>query len=233
MLTLETAQITQGSFTLHADLTLAPAQTYAVIGPSGAGKSTLLGALCGFIPLRSGRLLWQGKDITQAAPGARPMTMLFQDNNLFPHLSVMQNVGLGLRPDLRLGTAEQTRVHEALDRVGLQGMAARKPAELSGGQQSRVALARVLVQARPLVLLDEPFAGIDPLSISDIRDLVKDLKTRGIGVLITDHNVRETLGICDRAYILNEGQMLTEGRPEQIISNPDVKRVYLGQDFSM
>ncbi|HBR42778.1 MAG TPA: thiamine ABC transporter ATP-binding protein, partial [Sulfitobacter pontiacus] len=123
MLTLETAQITQGSFTLHADLTLAPAQTYAVIGPSGAGKSTLLGALCGFIPLRSGRLLWQGKDITQAAPGARPMTMLFQDNNLFPHLSVMQNVGLGLRPDLRLGTAEQTRVHEALDRVGLQGMA--------------------------------------------------------------------------------------------------------------
>lgn len=230
MLTLETAQITQGSFTLHADLTLAPAQTYAVIGPSGAGKSTLLGALCGFIPLRSGRLLWQGKDITQAVPGVRPMTMLFQDNNLFPHLSVMQNVGLGLRPDLRLGTAEQTRVHEALDRVGLQGMAARKPAELSGGQQSRVALARVLVQARPLVLLDEPFAALGPALRNEMLDLVQDLVTEtGAGLIMVTHAPEDVRRIADRVIFVADGLAQAPQATAELMDNPPAAlRAYLG-----
>ncbi|UOA22097.1 Thiamine import ATP-binding protein ThiQ [Sulfitobacter pontiacus] len=230
MLTLETAQITQGSFTLHADLTLAPAQTYAVIGPSGAGKSTLLGALCGFIPLRAGRLLWQGKDITQAAPGARPMTMLFQDNNLFPHLSVMQNVGLGLRPDLRLGSAEQTRVHEALDRVGLQGMAARKPAELSGGQQSRVALARVLVQARPLVLLDEPFAALGPALRNDMLDLVAALaaETKAALIMVT-HAPEDVRRIADQVIFVEAGTAHPPQPAAALMDNPpDALRAYLG-----
>ena len=230
MLTLETAQITQGSFTLHADLTLAPAQTYAVIGPSGAGKSTLLGALCGFIPLRSGRLLWQGKDITQAAPGARPMTMLFQDNNLFPHLSVMQNVGLGLRPDLRLGTAEQTRVHEALDRVGLQWMAARKPAELSGVQQSRVALARVLVQARPLVLLDEPFAALGPALRNDMLDLVAALaaETKAALIMVT-HAPEDVRRIADQVIFVEAGTAHPPQPAAALMDNPpDALRAYLG-----
>lgn len=230
MLTLETAQITQGSFTLHADLTLAPAQTYAVIGPSGAGKSTLLGALCGFIPLRSGRLLWQGKDITQAAPGVRPMTMLFQDNNLFPHLSVMQNVGLGLRPDLRLGTAEQTRVHEALDRVGLQGMAARKPSELSGGQQSRVALARVLVQARPLVLLDEPFAALGPALRNDMLDLVAALaaETKAALIMVT-HAPEDVRRIADQVIFVEAGTAHPPQPVAALMDNPpDALRAYLG-----
>ncbi len=178
MLTLETAQITQGSFTLHADLTLAPAQTYAVIGPSGAGKSTLLGALCGFMSAQYWQAAVAGHRHHPSAPGARPMTMLFQDNNLFPHLSVMQNVGLGLRPDLRLSTAEQTRVHEALDRVGLRGWLPANLPSLSGGQQSRVALARVLVQARPLVLLDEPFAALGPALRNDMLDLVAGSRRR-------------------------------------------------------
>ena len=230
MLTLETAQITQGSFTLHADLTLAPAQTYAVIGPSGAGKSTLLGALCGFIPLRSGRLLWQGEDITQAAPGVRPMTMLFQDNNLFPHLSVMQNVGLGLRPDLRLSTAEQTRVHEALDRVGLQGMAARKPAELSGGQQSRVALARVLVQARPLVLLDEPFAALGPALRNDMLDLVAELAAEtGAALIMVTHAPEDVRRIADQVIFVEGGTAQAPQPAAALMDNPpDALRAYLG-----
>ncbi len=143
MLTLENLRITQGDFTLAADMMIAPERAYAVIGPSGTGKSTLLGALCGFIPLTQGKIMWQGKDITHAAPGARPMTMLFQDNNLFPHLTVLQNVGLGLRADLRLSEPQKAQVETALVRVGLSKMAGRKPGALSGGQQSRAALARV------------------------------------------------------------------------------------------
>jgi len=202
-----------------------------VIGPSGAGKSTLLGALCGFIPLSTGRLLWQGTDITQAAPGARPMTMLFQDNNLFPHLSVMQNVGLGLRPDLRLSTAEQTRVHEALDRVGLQGMAARKPAELSGGQQSRVALARVLVQARPLVLLDEPFAALGPALRRDMLDLVNALRRdTGMTVVMVSHDPADARRVADCTAFLHDGGIADFGPTASLLDNPDVPALaeYLG-----
>ena len=131
MLKLENAQITQGNFRLSADFTLEPARNYAVIGPSGSGKSTLLAALCGFIPLSKGRMLWNGTDITATAPGARPMTMLFQDNNLFPHLSVLQNVALGLRPDGRISATEKTVVMDALARVDLSDHLQAKPGALS------------------------------------------------------------------------------------------------------
>ena len=162
MLRLERAVIRNGAFTVEADLEIAPGRRLAVIGPSGAGKSTLIEGIAGFLPVETGRITWQGRDITDAAPGARPVAMLFQDGNLFPHLDVAQNVGLGIRPDLKLDAAERARVAEAIARVGLEGLAGRKPAALSGGQQSRAALARVLVQNRPLLLLDEPFAALGP-----------------------------------------------------------------------
>ena len=153
MLTFEGVALLQGTFRLSVDLTIGPSVT-AVIGPSGAGKSTLLAAAAGFLLPGAGRLLYGSEDITALAPGQRPISMLFQDHNLFPHLTVRQNVGLGLKPNLRLTAAEGAVVREALARVGLSEHADRKPGTLSGGQQSRVALARVLVADRPTVLLD-------------------------------------------------------------------------------
>ena len=163
MLRLEGIQIRSGDFTLRADWQVEAGARVAVIGPSGAGKTTLLEAIAGFRDLAAGRIFWDGRDISRDAPGARPIAMLFQDGNLFPHLSVAQNAGLGLRPDLRLTPAQWGRVRQALARVGLEGLEMRRSAELSGGQQSRAALARVLLQSKPLLLLDEPFAALGPV----------------------------------------------------------------------
>ena len=173
MLTCERLELRQGPFLLTADVTFDGGQIIALIGPSGAGKSTLLAAIAGFLEPTAGRILWDAQDLTGVAPGARPMSMLFQDNNLFPHLTAAQNVSLGLRPDLRLATAENKAVDVALADVGLEGFGLRKPSALSGGQQSRVALARVLVANRPLVLLDEPFAALGPALKEEMLDLVK------------------------------------------------------------
>ncbi len=230
MLTLEDIQITQDDFALTADMSIAPGQKYAVIGPSGAGKSTLLGGICGFIPVTRGRLLWQGRDITTAAPGARPMTMLFQDNNLFPHLSVLQNVGLGLRPDLRLTPDETAQVQAALARVGLAELAQRKPGALSGGQQSRAALARVLVQARPLVLLDEPFAALGPALRAEMLDLVSELVTETKAALImVTHAPEDVRRIADQVIFVLNGAAQPPQPAAALMENPPPElQAYLG-----
>lgn len=230
MLRLEDALIVQDDFQLRADLTLEPARNYAVIGPSGAGKSTLLAAICGFVPLTSGRLLWEGRDLTDAAPGARPMTMLFQDNNLFPHLSVLQNVALGLRPDLRIGAAERERVMDALARVGLTEYAQVKPGNLSGGQQSRVALARVLVQARPLVLMDEPFAALGPALRNEMLDLLKDtIALTGAAMVMVTHAPEDVRRIADEVIFVEGGHAQAPRPAAALMDNPPPElRAYLG-----
>jgi len=230
VLKLEQALIVQDDFRLLADFTLEPARNYAVIGPSGAGKSTLLAAVCGFVPLASGRLLWDGRDITQDAPGARPMTMLFQDNNLFPHLDVLQNVGLGLRPDLRIGTAERDKVMEALARVGLADYTNAKPGNLSGGQQSRVALARVLVQARPLVLLDEPFAALGPALRNEMLDLLKDtIAQTGAAMVMVTHAPEDVRRIADEVIFVEGGQAQAPRPAAALMDDPPPElRAYLG-----
>ena len=230
MLKLEQALIVQDDFRLLANFTLEPARNYAVIGPSGAGKSTLLAAVCGFVPLASGRLLWDGRDITQDAPGARPMTMLFQDNNLFPHLDVLQNVGLGLRPDLRIGTAERDKVMEALARVGLADYTNAKPGNLSGGQQSRVALARVLVQARPLVLLDEPFAALGPALRNEMLDLLKDtIAQTGAAMVMVTHAPEDVRRIADEVIFVEGGQAQAPRPAAALMDDPPPElRAYLG-----
>lgn len=230
MLTLEGATIRQGDFSLTADMTLAPGQKYAVIGPSGAGKSTLLSALCGFTPLDQGRLIWNGQDITNVAPGGRPMTMLFQDNNLFPHLTVFQNVGLGLRPDLRLSTADKDTIRDALHRVGLSDHAHKRPSELSGGQQSRAALARVLVQARPLVLLDEPFAALGPALRNEMLDLVQDLiaEIKATLIMVT-HAPDDVRRIADQVIFVEGGRAHAPEPAGVLLDNPPPElRDYLG-----
>ena len=230
MLRLEGARIAQGVFVMEADMTFEPGQKYAVIGPSGAGKSTLLNALCGFVPLAAGRLSWQGKDITDAAPGARPMTMVFQDNNLFPHLSIAQNVGLGARPDLRLSADEKERVANALARVGLKDHMSKKPGALSGGQQSRAALARVLVQAQPLVLLDEPFAALGPALRNEMLDLVQELvRETGAALIMVTHAPQDVRRVADQVVFVADGRAEAPQPAAGLMDNPPpALKDYLG-----
>jgi thiamine transport system ATP-binding protein len=230
MLRLENAVLVQGDFRLQADMTLEKGQKYAVIGPSGAGKSTLLAAMCGFLALTEGRLSWDGVDIAAVPPGARPMTMLFQDNNLFPHLTVTQNVGLGVRPDLRLDAEDRDKVRVALARVGLAEHADKRPAALSGGQQSRVALARVLVQARPWLLLDEPFAALGPALRNEMLDLVQDLVAEtGAGLIMVTHSPEDVRRIADQVIFVAEGRAEAPQPAAALMDNPPPElRAYLG-----
>lgn len=230
MLKLEDCVIGNGDFTLHADLGVAAGDSVAVIGPSGAGKSTLLEAIAGFRPLVRGRLRWGAADLTELPPGRRPVAMLFQDGNLFPHLTAMQNVGLGLRPNGRLSAQDEAEAKAALARVGLSGMEARKPAALSGGQQSRVALARVLVQRRDLLLLDEPFAALGPSLKAEMLDLVQELVAEsGSTLMMVSHDPADARRICEHAILVAQNTALPPRATSELLDNPPpVLRDYLG-----
>lgn len=206
MLEFDKTVIANGPFRVSADWSVAPGSRIALIGPSGAGKTTILSAIAGFLPVVAGALRWQGRDLAPLPPGDRPVSILFQDENLFPHLTVAQNVGLGLRPALRLDAAERARVSAALARVGLAGFDTRLPAELSGGQQSRVALARVLLRARPLLLLDEPFAALGPALKSAMLDLVAEIcDETGATLLMVSHDPDDARRICPLTSLVVEG----------------------------
>jgi len=230
MLTLEQIVLRVGAFTLRADLSVTQGRKVAVVGPSGAGKSTLVAAIAGFLEPEAGRITWKGQDLTRAAPGERPVAMLFQDGNLFPHLTVEQNVGLGIRPRLRLTTAEQARVQQALARVGLKGMGPRKPAHLSGGQQSRAALARVLVQDKALILLDEPFSALGPALKLDMLDLVAALADEvGATLIMVTHDPVDARRIADQVILVADGVALPPQETSELLDNPPpVLRDYLG-----
>lgn len=230
MLRLEDVGITQGDFTLHADAVVAQGARVAVIGPSGAGKSTLLGALAGFIPISAGRILWDGQDIAARAPSARPLSIVFQDNNLFPHLSAFENVALGISPALRLTSADRARVTDALARVGLAGMAGRRPAQLSGGQQGRVALARVLLQGKPLVLLDEPFSALGPALKAEMLALLAEICTEtGATVLMVTHDIADARAIAPETLLVADGRAEGPFPTADLLANPpESLRAYLG-----
>ncbi|WP_420557271.1 ATP-binding cassette domain-containing protein [Roseovarius sp.] len=230
MLKLDAATIRNGSFTLAADLTVPERATVAVIGPSGAGKSTLIEGIAGFLPVTEGRITWQGADITDQPPGARPVAMLFQEENLFPHLTLAQNVGLGLSPNLRLPPADRTRVTQALDRVGLADMDARKPGELSGGQRSRAALARVMLQDKPLLLLDEPFAALGPALRMEMLDLVAEIaRETGATLLMISHAPEDARRITEQAILVADGTAHTPRPTADLLDDPPpVLRDYLG-----
>ncbi|MGC3940520.1 ATP-binding cassette domain-containing protein [Roseobacter sp. EG26] len=230
MLKLEDVVMSQGNFALKAGFSVEPGRKTAVIGPSGAGKSTLLGAIGGFLPLRGGKLWWRNQNITHAAPGERPIAMLFQDNNLFPHLSIAKNIGLGIRPDLKLSASDQDRIGKALERVGLREMVDRKPGELSGGQQSRAALARVLVQNRPVILLDEPFAALGPALRYEMLDLVHDLSNEtGATLLMVTHDPQDVRRIADDVIFVEGGRAEAPQPAAALLENPPpALRAYLG-----
>lgn len=229
MLTLENAQIDLGDFQLSADLTVPQGARVAVLGPSGAGKSTLLAAIAGFQTLAQGQVSWQGQRMADT-PAARPISMVFQDNNLFPHLTVAQNVGLGFRPDLKLSMDEKTRVDQALDRVGLAGMGARKPGQLSGGQIARVALARVLLRDRPLLLLDEPFGALGPALKTEMLGFAAELLDEtGATLLMVSHDPQDAREICDQVVLVANNVAHPPVATDEIFANPpEVLRDYLG-----
>jgi thiamine transport system ATP-binding protein len=230
MLRFDGVVIAQGDFRLSADFSVPGGARVAVLGPSGAGKSTLLGALAGFVPLASGRITWNGGDLGRLAPGARPLSILFQDNNLFPHLDVAQNVGLGLRPDLRLSRDDAARVEAALGRVGLGGMGARRPAELSGGQAGRVALARVLLRARPVLALDEPFAALGPALKAEMLALVAGIAAdTGATLLMVSHDPKDARALCDSTILVADGRASPPAPTADLLDNPPpALRRYLG-----
>ena len=218
-------------------LTLDAGEVVGLLGPNGAGKTTCFYMIVGLVPADAGQIVLDGRDITGEPMYARArlgVGYLPQEPSVFRKLTVADNVRLVL--ELREDLDEDGRERELeslLDELQISHVAGQIGASLSGGERRRVEIARALAGKPRLMLLDEPFAGVDPISVGEIQRIVRHLKSRGIGVLITDHNVRETLGICDRAYILNEGSVLAQGAPDALLGNPDVRRVYLGESFRL
>ena len=218
-------------------LELKPGEVAGLLGPNGAGKTTCFYMIVGLVPADGGAILLDGVDITAMpmhARARRGVGYLPQEPSVFRRLSVADNVlaVLELREDLD-HQARQHELQSLLEELQVAHVAGQLGASLSGGERRRVEIARALAAKPRLMLLDEPFAGVDPISVGEIQKIIRHLKQRGIGVLITDHNVRETLGICDHAYILNEGSVLAQGTPAHILEHPDVRRVYLGDSFRM
>ena len=190
----------------------------AVVGPSGGGKTTLLHLVAGFERPFAGGLTFAGRDLLPLRPAERPAAMVLQDHNLFPHLDAAANVGLGVRPSLRLDAGERGRVEEALGLVGLADLGGRRPGELSGGQRQRVALARALVSDRPLLLLDEPFGGLDPGLRRAMITLVDGLRrARGLTVLMTIHTPEDVADVADLAAFVADGAVLAAGPPDAVL----------------
>jgi thiamine transport system ATP-binding protein len=221
MLSLDRLELEQDGFRLSAHWSVAAGERVAVIGPSGAGKSTLLSAIAGFMAPASGCILWNGADIAPMPPGERPLSILFQDGNLFPHLSAADNLGLALDPRLRLTAAQHDQIAQALAQVGLADKAARKPAQLSGGEQSRVALARVLLRARPLLLLDEPFAALGPALKTQMLALVDDIAARtGATVLMVTHDPADARRLCPLTVLVDDGVAHPPAPTAALLDNP-------------
>lgn len=231
MLQLDRLTYAQGDFRLTADWTADAGARIAIMGPSGAGKSTLLSMIAGFLTPTSGRVLWQGQDLVSIPPGQRPVTILFQDQNLFPHLTIAQNLGLGLCPDLRLSTEDHARIDEALARVGLSGLGPRRPAQLSGGQASRAALARALLRARPVLLLDEPFAALGPALRAEMLALVCEVAdVTGALVLMVTHDPEDALALGGDTAFVADGIVHPPVPTRDLLAQPSpAVQAYLGR----
>ncbi len=208
-----------------------------LLGPNGAGKTTSFYMLVGIISSEQGQVLLDGQDITMMPMHQRALMgigYLPQENSIFRKLTVYQNL-MGVA-ELQKGLSKherETMVSDLMDEFNVAALRDSLGMSLSGGERRRVEIARALAANPKFILLDEPFAGVDPISVSEIKNIITHLKNRGIGILITDHNVRETLGVCERAYIVSSGELIAQGTPLEIQSNEKVKAVYLGKDFTL
>ena len=218
-------------------LSLKSGEIVGLLGPNGAGKTTSFYMIVGLVPADSGQVLLDEQDLTDHPMHARArlgLGYLAQEPSIFRRLSVEQNVMAILETRRELSPQQQQQhCDELLQEFSIGHLRTSQAMSLSGGERRRLEIARALAIEPRFILLDEPFAGVDPIAVLDIKKIIRHLSERDIGVLITDHNVRETLDICDRAYIINRGVVMAEGKPEAILQNPDVRLVYLGENFTM
>ena len=226
MLMIENCHLTWPDFVEDYSLSVKSGNLCAVIGPSGGGKTTLLHMIAGFETPESGRLTFNGQNLLPLEPAKRPVAMVFQDHNLFPHLSVTQNIGLGLRPSLRLSDHEKVLIEETLEAVGLKGFGSRKPGDMSGGQRQRVALARALVSGRPLILLDEPFSSLDPTLRRDMILLVDEMRRRRpVTILMTIHTPEDAADVAEQMVFVADGKVIASGSPSSILNSSLAPRI--------
>lgn len=218
------------------DLVVRSSEVVGLLGPNGAGKTTTFNMIAGSVRPTAGSVFLGDQEMTDLPMYRRArmgITYLPQEASIFRKLTVADNVGAILETVEPNRARRKERLAELLAELGLTDKANRKGADLSGGERRRVEITRALVLDPKFMLLDEPFAGVDPIAVIDIQKIIEQLRDRGIGVIITDHNVRETLSICDRAYIIKDGSILRQGTPEEITQDPEVREVYLGKNFSL
>ncbi len=211
-------------------------EVVGLLGPNGAGKTTCFYMMVGLVQLDGGQIILDGQDLTYLPMHRRSklgLSYLPQEASIFRRLTVEENIKAVLELQSLKSEEIEERTQLLLDDLRISHLRRQNSSSLSGGERRRVEIARALATSPRFVLLDEPFAGVDPIAVLDIQQIIRFLKERGIGVLITDHNVRETLDICDRAYIINQGTVLAAGEPAEIISNENVRKVYLGEHFRL
>ncbi|HLH34155.1 MAG TPA: LPS export ABC transporter ATP-binding protein [Alloacidobacterium sp.] len=218
-------------------LEISQGEVVGLLGPNGAGKTTSFYMIVGLVSPDSGRILADGKDITRVPMYLRArqygISYLPQEPSVFRKLTVEENIMAVLEVQSLSSEVRRARTEKLIDQLNLGHIRKTRGYALSGGERRRVEIARCLCIQPSFILLDEPFSGIDPIAVLDLQEIIYDLKASGIGVLITDHNVRETLSVTDRAYIINEGRIFRHGTPEQLGNDPEVRRVYLGEGFSL
>ena len=216
---------------MEFDLVVDAGEFLALMGPSGSGKSTLLSLIAGFETPERGEILWKGRDITRLKPAERPLSIMFQDNNLFAHLTVRTNVALGIEPSAKLSSEDEKRVAAALKRVGLEDLALRLPGELSGGERQRVALARMLVRRKPLLLLDEPFAALGPGLKKEMIALLHEIRREnGFTILLVTHDPNDARATAEQTAFMHEGRILAKRPTQEMFAAQDIPelRDYLG-----
>lgn len=220
----------------NVSLEVGGGEVVGLLGPNGAGKTTAFYLITGLLKPTGGRVYLDGEDLTtypMYRRARRGIGYLPQEASVFRKLTVEENI-LAILETLDISARErQERLGGLLGELGISSLAKRKAYTLSGGEQRRVEITRALVLSPLFILLDEPFAGIDPIAVVDIQNIIFQLKSKGIGIIITDHNVRETLGVCDRAYIISEGRILEQGTPEEIAQSERARKIYLGEGFRL
>jgi lipopolysaccharide export system ATP-binding protein len=211
-------------------------EVVGLLGPNGAGKTTTFYMICGLVEASGGEVFFDGENISEMSLHQRALKgigYLPQEASIFKDLSVEDNLMVAAQVKIKDKEAQEARINELLDMFNIEPIRYRKGISLSGGERRRVEIARALVNEPKFLLLDEPFAGVDPIAVMDIQNVIKQLVSYDIGVLITDHNVRETLDVCDRAYVIKSGKLLASGTSEEIGQNEDVRKHYLGETFKL
>lgn len=229
MLTLTNLTYLYNHLPMRFSLSMQAGERLAILGPSGAGKSTLLSLIAGFLQINSGELRLNGEDHSRTPPARRPVSMLFQENNLFPHLTVAQNIGLGFHPGLKLSQAHKQALQEIAQRVGLETYLHRLPGQLSGGQRQRAALARCLVRQQPILLLDEPFSALDPALRKEMLQLVDEVcRERQITLLMVSHSIEDAARIAPRSVLIVDGRVYWDGSTEVLLKGDVAEAEVLG-----